>query len=160
MAIADKNVVLMEYTVKDDQGNTIDTSVGSEPLAFIVGFGNIIPGLEKEFIGKNKGDSFKATISPEDGYGEYDDGLVEAVPRSQFGGVKGLEVGMQLQAQTDDGLEVVTVTKITDTEVTVDANHPLAGKTLHFDVKVVDVRAATAEELEHRHVHGVGGHHH
>ncbi len=160
MTIAEKNVVLMEYTVKDDEGNIIDTSVGHEPLAFIVGLGNIIPGLERQFIGKSKGDAFKATISPADGYGEYDPTLVEAVPRAQFAGVKGLEVGMQLQAQTDDGIEVVTVAKITDSEVTVDANHPLAGKTLHFDVKVVDVRNPTAEELAHGHVHGVGGHHH
>ncbi|MES2745696.1 MAG: peptidylprolyl isomerase, partial [Bdellovibrionota bacterium] len=103
---------------------------------------------------------FKATVKPEDGYGEKDDSLVESVPRAQFAGVKGLEVGMQLQAQTDDGVEVVTVVGVTETEVTVDANHPLAGKTLHFDVKVVDVRQPTAEELQHGHVHGVGGHHH
>ncbi len=160
MNVAEKTVVLMDYTVKDDEGNTIDTSVGHEPLAFIVGLGNIIPGLERQFIGKKKGDEFKATVKPEDGYGEKDDSLVESVPRAQFAGVKGLEVGMQLQAQTDDGVEVVTVVGVTETEVTVDANHPLAGKTLHFDVKVVDVRAPTAEELQHGHVHGVGGHHH
>jgi FKBP-type peptidyl-prolyl cis-trans isomerase SlyD len=160
MNVAEKTVVLMDYTVKDDEGNMIDTSVGHEPLAFIVGLGNIIPGLERQFIGKKKGDEFKATIKPEDGYGEKDDSLVESVPRAQFAGVKGLEVGMQLQAQTDDGVEVVTVVGITDSEVTVDANHPLAGKTLHFDVKVVDVRQPTAEELQHGHVHGVGGHHH
>ncbi|RZA19349.1 MAG: peptidylprolyl isomerase [Proteobacteria bacterium] len=160
MNVAEKTVVLMDYTVKDDEGNTIDTSVGHEPLAFIVGLGNIIPGLERQFIGKKKGDEFKATVKPEDGYGEKDDSLVESVPRAQFAGVKGLEVGMQLQAQTDDGVEVVTVVGVTETEVTVDANHPLAGKTLHFDVKVVDVRQPTAEELQHGHVHGVGGHHH
>lgn len=160
MNIAEKTVVLMDYTVKDDAGNIIDSSSGHEPLAFIVGLGNIIPGLERQFIGKKKGDEFKATVSPEDGYGERDDNLVESVPRAQFAGVKGLEVGMQLQAQTEDGVEVVTVTQVTDTEVTVDANHPLAGKTLHFDVKVVDVRQPTSEELAHGHVHGVGGHHH
>lgn len=160
MNIAEKTVVLMDYTVKDEEGHTIDSSEGHEPLAFIVGMGNIIPGLERQFIGKKKGDAFQATVKPEDGYGEKDDGLVESVPRAQFAGVKGLEVGMQLQAQTEDGVEVVTVVKITDTEVTVDANHPLAGKTLFFDVKVVDVRQPTAEELQHGHVHGVGGHHH
>lgn len=160
MNIAEKTVVLMDYTVKDEEGNTIDTSEGHEPLAFIVGTGSIIPGLEKQFIGKKKGDAFKATIKPEEGYGLKEDDLVESVPRAQFAAVKGLEVGMQLQAQTEDGVEVVTVVAVSETEVTIDANHPLAGKTLMFDVKVVDVREPTAEELAHGHVHGVGGHHH
>ncbi len=160
MNAAQNSVVLMDYTVKDDEGNVIDSSTGNEPLAFIVGQGNIIPGLEREFLGKKKGDAFSVRIKPEDAYGEKDDSLVEVVPRSQFGGVKNLQVGMQLQAQTDDDVMVVTVVKLTDAEVTVDANHPLAGKSLNFDVKVVDVRAATAEELAHGHVHGVGGHHH
>lgn len=160
MIAAQNSVVLMDYTVKDDEGNIIDTSSGHEPLAFIVGLGNIIPGLEREFIGKKKGDAFTVKVKPEDGYGDKDDALVEVVPRAQFAGVKNLAVGMQLQAQTDDDTMVVTVVKLTDSEVTVDANHPLAGKTLNFDVKVVDVRAPTAEEISHGHVHGAGGHHH
>ena len=160
MIAAQNSVVLMDYTVKDDEGNIIDTSSGHEPLAFIVGLGNIIPGLEREFIGKKKGDAFTVTVKPEDGYGDKDDALVEVVPRAQFAGVKNLGVGMQLQAQTDDDTMVVTVINLTETEVTVDANHPLAGKTLNFDVKVVDVRVASPEEMTHGHVHGVGGHHH
>ncbi len=160
MIAAQNSVVLMDYTVKDAEGNIIDTSTGHEPLAFIVGMGNIIPGLEREFIGKKKGDAFIVTVKPEDGYGDKDDALVEVVPRAQFAGVKNLAVGMQLQAQTDDDTMVVTVVNLTDSEVTVDANHPLAGKTLSFDVKVVEVRVASAEEMTHGHVHGVGGHHH
>lgn len=150
----------MDYTVKDDEGNLIDTSSGQEPLAFILGMGNIIPGLEKAFVGKQKGDAFVIRVKPEEGYGERDDSLVEIVPRAQFGGIKDLRVGMQLQAQTDEDMMVVTVVKITDKEVTVDANHPLAGKILNFDVKVVEVRGATSEELTHGHVHGLGGHNH
>ena len=159
--IAGKNsVVLMDYTVKDDEGNLIDTSSGQEPLAFILGMGNIIPGLERAFVGKKKGDAFLVRVKPEEGYGERDESLVEVVPRGQFAGIKDLRVGMQLQAQTDEDIMVVTVVRITDKEVTVDANHPLAGKSLNFDVKVVEVRAATNDELSHGHVHGLGGHNH
>ncbi len=160
MIAGQNSVVLMDYTVKDDEGNLIDTSAGQDPLAFILGMGNIIPGLERAFIGKKKGDSFQVRVKPEEGYGERDEALVEVVPRTQFSGIKDLRPGMQLQAQTDDEVMVVTVVKLTDKEVTVDANHPLAGKTLNFDVAVVDVRTATQEELSHGHVHGVGGHHH
>ncbi|HET9239740.1 MAG TPA: peptidylprolyl isomerase [Oligoflexus sp.] len=160
MIAGQNSVVLMDYTVKDDEGNLIDTSAGQDPLAFILGMGNIIPGLERAFIGKKKGDSFQVRVKPEEGYGERDEALVEVVPRTQFSGIKDLRPGMQLQAQTDDEVMVVTVVKLTDKEVTVDANHPLAGKTLNFDVAVVDVRTATQEELAHGHVHGVGGHHH
>jgi FKBP-type peptidyl-prolyl cis-trans isomerase SlyD len=160
MIAGQNSVVLMDYTVKDDEGNLIDTSAGQDPLAFILGMGNIIPGLERAFIGKKKGDSFQVRVKPEEGYGERDEALVEVVPRTQFSGIKDLRPGMQLQAQTDDEVMVVTVVKLTEREVTVDANHPLAGKTLNFDVAVVDVRTATQEELAHGHVHGVGGHHH
>lgn len=160
MIAGHNSVVLMDYTVKDDEGNVIDSSSGQEPLAFILGMGNIIPGLERAFVGKKKGDEFNVRVKPEDGYGTRDESLVEVVPRAQFGGVKDLRVGMQLQAQTDDDVMVVTVVKLTDGEVTVDANHPLAGKSLNFDVKVVDIRAASSEEISHGHVHGVGGHHH
>ncbi len=159
--IAEQNsVVLMDYTVKDDEGNLIYTSSGQEPLAFILGMGNIIPGLERAFVGKKIGDAFNVRVKPDDGYGERDESLVEVVPRSQFAGIKDLRAGMQLQAQTDDDMMVVTVVKITDKEVTVDANHPLAGKNLNFDVKVVEIRGATSEELTHGHVHGRGGHNH
>lgn len=160
MIAGQNSVVLMDYTVKDDEGNLIDTSSGQEPLAFILGMGNIIPGLERAFVGKKIGDAFNVRVKPDDGYGERDESLVEVVPRSQFAGIKDLRPGMQLQAQTDDDVMVVTVVKITDKEVTVDANHPLAGKNLNFDVKIVEIRGATTEELTHGHVHGRGGHNH
>ena len=160
MIAAHNSVILMDYTLRDDNGEVLDSSAGQEPLAFILGMGNIIPGLEKAFIGRKTGDQFVVKVNPEEGYGERDESLVEVVPRGQFGGIKDLRIGQQLQAQTDDDVMVVTVVKLTDGEVTVDANHPLAGKHLNFEVKVVEIRLATEEEMSHGHVHGVGGHHH
>ena len=110
--------------------------------------------------GKRVGDSFKVDVAPEDGYGLHHEGLVQDVPRAAFQGVDEIEPGMSFQASTPQGAHSVTVTKITADTITVDGNHPLAGQTLHFDVEVTDVRAASAEELSHGHVHGPGGHHH
>lgn len=160
MQIANNVVASLEYTLTDDQGNVIDSSVGGEPLAYLHGAGNIIPGLEDALEGKQVGDSFKVSIAPADGYGEKDEALLQEVPRSMFRGVDQIEVGMQFHAQTDHGMQVITVSKVEGENVTVDGNHPLAGQNLNFDVKVVEVRAASAEELEHGHVHGAGGHHH
>lgn len=160
MQIANDVVALIEYTLTDDQGNVIDSSVGGEPLAYLHGAGNIIPGLEDALEGKKVGDSFKVAVAPAEGYGEKDEGLLQVVPRSMFRGVDQIEVGMQFHAQTDYGMQVITVAKVEGDNITVDGNHPLAGQNLNFDVKVVEVRAATAEELEHGHVHGAGGHHH
>lgn len=160
MQIANDVVALIEYTLTDDQGNVIDSSVGGEPLAYLHGAGNIIPGLESALEGKKVGDSLKVSVAPAEGYGEKDDSLLQVVPRSMFRGVDQIEVGMQFHAQTDYGMQVITVAKVEGDNVTVDGNHPLAGQNLNFDVKVVEVRAASAEELEHGHVHGAGGHHH
>lgn len=160
MQIANDVVVSIEYTLTDDQGNVIDSSVGGEPLAYLHGAGNIIPGLEVALEGKQVGDSLKVSVAPADGYGEKDEGLLQVVPRSMFRGVDQIEPGMQFHAQTDYGMQVITVAKVEGDNVTVDGNHPLAGQNLNFDVKVLEVRAATAEELEHGHVHGAGGHHH
>ncbi|HEX4869402.1 MAG TPA: peptidylprolyl isomerase [Moraxellaceae bacterium] len=160
MQIANDVVASIEYTLTDDKGNVIDSSVGGEPLAYLHGAGNIIPGLESALEGKKVGDSFKVSVAPAEGYGEKDEGLLQVVPRSMFRGVDQVEVGMQFHAQTDYGMQVITVAKVEGDNVTVDGNHPLAGQNLNFDVKVVEVRAATAEELEHGHVHGPGGHHH
>jgi FKBP-type peptidyl-prolyl cis-trans isomerase SlyD len=160
MQIANDVVVSIEYTLTDDQGNVIDSSVGGEPLAYLHGAGNIIPGLEVALEGKKAGDSLKVSVAPADGYGEKDEGLLQVVPRSMFRGVDQIEPGMQFHAQTDYGMQVITVAKVEGDNVTVDGNHPLAGQNLNFDVKVLEVRAATAEELEHGHVHGAGGHHH
>jgi FKBP-type peptidyl-prolyl cis-trans isomerase SlyD len=160
MQIANNVVASIEYTLTDDQGTVIDSSVGGEPLAYLHGAGNIIPGLEDALEGKKVGDSFKVSIPPSEGYGEKDEGLLQVVPRSMFQGVDQVEVGMQFHAQTDYGMQVITVTKVEGDNVTVDGNHPLAGQTLNFDVKVLEVRDATSEELEHGHVHGAGGHNH
>ena len=160
MQIANDVVVSIEYTLTDDQGNVIDSSVGGQPLAYLHGAGNIIPGLEVALEGKQVGDSLKVSVAPADGYGEKDEGLLQVVPRSMFRGVDQIEPGMQFHAQTDYGMQVITVAKVEGDNVTVDGNHPLAGQNLNFDVKVLEVRAATAEELEHGHVHGAGGHHH
>jgi len=160
MKIENQKVVSIHYTLTDDDGAILDSSDGRDPLAYIHGMGNIIPGLESQLIGKSSGDSFKATIAPADAYGELDASQVIQVSRSQFEGVQDLAVGMQFTASGPQGHQMVTITKIENDLVTVDGNHPLAGKTLHFDVRVVDVREATADELSHGHVHGPGGHHH
>lgn len=160
MQIAKDLVASIEYTLTDDAGNIIDSSVGGEPLAYLHGAGNIIPGLESALEGKKAGDTLKVSIAPEDGYGEKNEGLVQVVPKEMFQGVDAIEVGMQFHAQTEYGMQVITVAAVEGNNITVDGNHPLAGQNLNFDVKVIEVRPASTEELEHGHVHGPGGHHH
>lgn len=160
MKIENEKVVSINYTLKDDSGTILDSSEGREPLAYIHGMGNIIPGLESQLTGKSVGDSLKVSVAPADGYGEFDLAQVVQVSRSQFEGVPELKVGMQFTASSQEGHQVVTITNIENDTVTVDGNHPLAGKTLHFDVTVMDIRNASADELSHGHVHGPGGHHH
>jgi len=160
MQIAANTVVTINYTLTDDQGQVIDTSEGRDPLAYLQGASNIIPGLENALEGKSTGDNIKVSISPEEGYGERDDQLVQEVPRNLFENADKVEKGMQFQAQSEAGPQLVTVMEVGDETVTIDANHPLAGATLNFDVEVVDVREATAEETEHGHVHEPGGHEH
>jgi FKBP-type peptidyl-prolyl cis-trans isomerase SlyD len=158
---AEKNrVVTIEYTLKDGDDQVIDTSEGREPLAYIHGNGMLIPGLENALEGKEPGAEVNVTLAPEDGYGERDDSMVLQIPREQFEGVDQIEPGMQFQAETDEGVQILTVLEAGDNEVTVDGNHPLAGVTLNFDVSVQDVREAEQEELDHGHVHGPGGHEH
>ncbi len=160
MKIAEQKVVSIHYTLTDDSGTVIDSSAGSDPLAYLHGFGNIVPGLENALAGKSQGDKMKVSVSPDDGYGARDDRLVQEVPKSAFKGVENVAPGMQFQAQGPQGSRLVVVTAVGGDTVTVDANHPLAGQTLHFEVEIAEVRDATAEELEHGHVHGPGGHHH
>jgi FKBP-type peptidyl-prolyl cis-trans isomerase SlyD len=149
------------YRLTDDQGQEIDSSAGQDPLAYLHGAGNIIPGLENALTGKSVGDQMVVEVAAEEGYGPVQEELIQEVPRSSFQGVDTIEVGMQFEAQTGQGGAVpVTVTLVTDETVTVDGNHPLAGKNLNFDVTIADVREATAEELEHGHIHGPGGHNH
>lgn len=150
----------MHYELKNNDGQVLDSSNGREPLAYIHGMGNIIPGLEKELLNKTKGDKISAVIAPAEAYGLKDDDKIFKVEKKQFQGEGEIQVGMQIQAEADGRMEVGTVENIEGDEVTLNFNHPLAGETLHFDVEVVDVREATAEELSHGHVHGVGGHQH
>ena len=160
MSIESNHVVSIHYTLKGDAGEVIDSSLGGQPLAYLHGHGNLVPGLERELTGKSAGDKLQVKIPPADGYGEYDPQLVQRVPRRAVKGVANVRVGMRLQAQTGQGPRPVTVTHITGDMVTLDGNHPLAGKHLNFDVEIAAVRAATEEELSHGHVHGPDGHHH
>ncbi|HWG71059.1 MAG TPA: peptidylprolyl isomerase [Steroidobacteraceae bacterium] len=160
MEIAADRVVLIHYTLKGDDGAVIDSSDGGEPLAYIQGHGNLVVGLEKALEGKQEGATIAVSVPPAEGYGRYDAALIQRVPKRSMQGSGEIKKGMQFQARTDDGIRVFTVTAVVGDMVTLDGNHPLADKTLNFDVKVVTVREATAEELEHGHVHGAGGHHH
>jgi FKBP-type peptidyl-prolyl cis-trans isomerase SlyD len=160
MTISQDQVVSIHYTLRDDAGTVIDRSADGEPLEYLHGHGNLIPGLERELTGRKAGDKLQVKVTPAEGYGEYDNALVERVPRRALKGLSNIRVGMRLQAQTEQGPRAVTVTHIAGDMVTLDGNHPLAGKGLNFDVEVAGVRAATEEELAHGHVHGPGGHHH
>jgi FKBP-type peptidyl-prolyl cis-trans isomerase SlyD len=158
--IAADRVVLIHYTLKGDDGAVIDSSEGAEPLAYIQGHGNLVSGLEKALEGRQDGDALAVSVTPAEGYGVHDASLIQRVPKRSMQGSGEIKKGMQFQARTEQGIRVFTVTAVVGDMVTLDGNHPLADKTLHFDVKIVGVREATAEELEHGHVHGAGGHHH
>jgi FKBP-type peptidyl-prolyl cis-trans isomerase SlyD len=160
MQITQDTVVSIHYTLTDDTGKTIDSSAGGEPLAYLHGNGNLIPGLERALEGRQAGDALNVKISPAEGYGEHDKSLIQQIPRRVLKGIDNIHVGMQLQAQSDQGSRAVTVTHVAGDMVTIDGNHPLAGQNLNFEVQIADVRAATEEELAHGHVHGPGGHHH
>lgn len=160
MKIAKNKVVAIDYILTDPKGEVLDKSSKGQPLHYIQGAGNIIPGLEKALEGKSAGDTLKARIPHAEAYGPRDEDLLQEIPREHFSEIKELRVGMELEAESEEGVRVITVTKVEDDKVTVDANHPLAGMDLTFDVTVVEVRDATAEEVSHGHVHGPGGHHH
>jgi len=160
MQIAHQKVVSIHYTLTNVDGDIIDSSEGSEPLSYLHGFGNIIPGLENALTGRKAGDRFTVSVAPAEGYGERDDGIIQSVPRNAFQGVDEIQPGMQFQAQSPEGMQLVTVIGVEEDEVILDGNHPMAGLTLNFAVEITDVRDATHEELDHGHVHGPGGHHH
>jgi FKBP-type peptidyl-prolyl cis-trans isomerase SlyD len=159
VSIKKDSVVTFNYTLKDDAGEVIDSSSEGEPLAYLHGHGNLVPGLERELEGKNSGEKLTVKVSPVDGYGEHSKELIQKVPRRSLKGIAKITVGMRLHAQTDQGPRAVTVTGVTGDMVTIDGNHPLAGQNLNFDIDLVEVRDATEEELAHGHVHGPGGHH-
>lgn len=160
MEIGENKVVMFHYTLRDAQGEEIESSREGDPLAYIHGKSNIIQGLESALEGREVGDQFEVEIPPEEAYGKRDERLVQDVPRDIFEGVDDVEVGMQFRAESQAGEQMVTVTEIEGDEVTVDGNHPLAGETLHFDVEITGVREATEEELSHGHPHVGGGHGH
>lgn len=159
MQISEHKVVTIDYTLTDDEGTVIDSSRGSEPLAYVQGIGNIIPGLESALEGKQPGDTLKVKIAPKDGYGARDEELVQIVNSEMFSNPEELQVGAHFQAHDGEEHRMFTVTAIEGDHVTIDGNHPLAGVTLNFDVTVKDVREATAEELNHGHAHGGHDHH-
>lgn len=146
----------MNYTLKNDNGEIIDSSADSQPLAYIHGIGFLIPGLEDELEGKQKGDKLSVKVAPENGYGEHQEELVFRAPRSEFPEgeiIPGMEVELDMGEET----AVALITEVTEDQVTLDLNHPLAGQHLHFDVEVISVRDASDDELDHGHIHGPGG---
>ena len=163
MKITDKTVVQFHYTLTDENGDELESSFSSEPLAYLHGQKNMLIGVEKALTDKEKGDKFSITLQPEDTYGERKDDAVQRIPAKHLQNAAGTtkwKAGMIAVVQTEQGQRQVTVIKSGKFMVTVDMNSPLAGKVLTFDIEVVDVRAATDEEVEHGHAHGVGGHHH
>ena len=154
-------VVLIHYTLHDDQKVLLDSSEGSDPLVYLHGHGQLIKGLESKLSGKKVGDKFNAEIEPDQAYGAYEEGLRFSVPSKEFPTETKVEVGSVFEVSSAKGQSMlVRVVEMTADTVMVDANHPLAGKKLFFDVEVVGLREATATELEHGHVHGPDGHHH
>jgi FKBP-type peptidyl-prolyl cis-trans isomerase SlyD len=156
MRVAQDTVVSIEYTLKDDQGNILDASEGRGPMEYLQGYQNIIPGLEQGLLGLGAGDTKTVTVAPALGYGEYSDKLLQRVPLDAFGG-HAVQPGMRFRADTNQGMRTLTIKAIEGQEAVLDGNHELAGKTLHFDVKVVAVRAAEMTELAHGHPHQTGG---
>jgi len=151
--IGNNCVVSIHYTLKDDSGAVLDSSKEGDPLKYLHGANNIIPGLENELTGKTAGASMQVTVAPEDAYGPHSAEAIQTVPRSAFEGVEDIQPGMQFQTDGPQGVQIIVVTDVGDEEITIDANHPLAGKTLHFDVSIEEVRDATPEEIAHGHVH-------
>jgi FKBP-type peptidyl-prolyl cis-trans isomerase SlyD len=158
--IARNKVVSIHYTLRDEQGTVLDSSQGRAPLTYLHGKGNIIRGLEQALDGKAAGEKLDVSIAPEQAYGARDERLVQVLPRSRLPEGAELAPGMQLRVEGQQGRRIVQVMKVERDFITVDGNHPLAGRTLHFAVEVADVRKATHEEISHGHVHGPGGHHH
>ncbi|EGH00062.1 FKBP-type peptidyl-prolyl cis-trans isomerase SlyD [gamma proteobacterium IMCC2047] len=161
MTVAQDKVVSIHYKlINADNGDLIESSKDRPAMAYLHGANNLIPGLEKALEGKNVGDEFQVTIAPEDAYGPRHDSGVQKVPLEALKDIENIEVGMVLTAQTEQGPANLQIIEIGETEVTVDANHPLAGTTLIFDVSVESIRDASAEEIEHGHAHGPEGHQH
>ncbi len=147
-------VVSIHYTLTNKAGEQLDSSIGSEPLTYLHGAGNIIPGLEKALADKTVGDKLTVIIEPEDAYGERNEEHIQTVPKEMFEGIDNIEVGMQFQADSSNGPAIVTITAVDGDQISIDGNHPLAGEQLTFDVEIADIRPATETEMEHGHIHG------
>jgi FKBP-type peptidyl-prolyl cis-trans isomerase SlyD len=160
MKVEKDKVISMHYQLSDEAGEQIESSRGREPMTFLFGHGNIIPGLEQAMTDHVAGDKFDVIVPAKDAYGERREVFVQRVPKKYFRDPDHLAPGMHTVLNTKDGHRSVTVIKVGSSVVDVDLNHPLAGKTLRFGVEITDIREATPEELEHGHVHGPGGHHH
>ncbi|MCF7971567.1 MAG: peptidylprolyl isomerase [Methylococcaceae bacterium] len=152
-------VVSIHYTLTNKAGEQLDSSIGSEPLTYLHGAGNIIPGLENALADKTVGDKLTVTIEPKDAYGERNEEHIQTVPREMFQGIDNIEVGMQFQADSSNGPAIVTITAVEGDQVSIDGNHPLAGEQLTFDVEIMDIRPATETEMQHGHIHGSGCNH-
>ncbi|HRQ65688.1 MAG TPA: peptidylprolyl isomerase [Xanthomonadaceae bacterium] len=159
MKVAENTVVRFHYALSEG-GQALESSFGREPLSALIGASGIIPGLEAALMGRAVGDRFEVTVPPEKAYGERHDQLVQRVPRKRFSGSGHLQPGVQIMIETNQGRRMATVAKVGVSVVDLDLNHPMAGKTLTFDIEVVDVREASTEEIEHGHAHGPGGHEH
>lgn len=159
MQISNEKVAAIHYTLRNNAGEVLDSSEGKDPLYYLHGFGNLIPGMEEGLEGKVVGDKFQINVSPEKGYGVRNEEAVQEVPREAFGDAE-IQVGMQFRAGNDQGQYIVTIVEVGTETVKVDGNHPLAGVELQFDVEVMEVRDASAEEVAHGHVHGPHGHNH
>lgn len=152
MQISENCAVFIHYTLSDDSGEQIDSSSGQEPLSYVHGANSLIPGLEKALAGKSEGEQVQVTVPPEEAFGEVNPELVQSVPKQAFEGVDEVKPGMQFGIQGPGGqTHRVTVNEVHDETVLIDGNHPLAGKVLHFDVSVEQVREATAEEIAQGH---------
>lgn len=160
MQIKANTVVQFHYTLKNEAGENIESSSGGEPMAYLHGHNNVIKGLEEAMEGKAEGEEFSVTIPPEKAYGPRTETELQRIPIKHLQGAKKWRPGMMAWVETDKGSRQVTVVKVGKFNVDADVNHPLAGKTLTFDVSIASVREATEDEVAHRHAHGVGGHHH
>ncbi len=162
LTVSDDLVVGLDYTLRLDDGEVIDSSAEGGPLEYLHGRSQLIPGLERELYGMKIGDAKSVTVAPADGYGEYDDEAFEIVPLEAFPDDLELTPGLELHMRDSASGHVVQafVAEVRSDTVLLDLNHPLAGESLHFEVKIASLRQATAEELDHGHVHGPDGHHH
>lgn len=160
MSISKDKVVQFYYTLKDEAGQTLESNVGADPVAYLHGHNNMMPGVEKALEGREAGEEFSVTLPPEETYGLRREDSEQRVPTKHLMGSKKWKPGMMAVVQTEQGQRQVTVVKVGKFMVTVDTNHPMAGKTLTFDLIIADVRDATSEEIAHGHAHGIGGHHH